>query len=87
MEKLQKIFREIFYILLIAPVLFLLVNKWPYLLIGSVLISILMGLVFFVKKRVITSFHSELLIILGMIYIYFIKLFCLGSAPFKFSVF
>ncbi|MBA7573008.1 hypothetical protein ES708_14797 [subsurface metagenome] len=72
MLKLQQIFKEIFYILLGAPVLFVLVNKWPYLLVGSVLISILIGIVFFIKKRSVTSFHSELLTILGVIYVYFI---------------
>ena len=57
MVKLQKIFKEIFYILLVVPVLFLLVNKWSYLLVGSVLISIFLGFIYFIKKRSITSFH------------------------------
>ncbi len=81
MLKLQKIFKEIFYILLVAPVLFLLVNKWPYLLVGSVLISILIGFIFFVKKRSVTSFHSELLAILGVIYVYLILNYFVSGQP------
>ncbi|HEY0089774.1 MAG TPA: O-antigen ligase family protein [Candidatus Lokiarchaeia archaeon] len=81
MVKLQKIFKEIFYILLVAPVLFLLVNKWPYLLVGSVLISILIGFIFFIKKRSVTSFHSELLAILGVIYVYFILSYFVSGQP------
>ena len=72
MLKLQKIFTEIFYILLIAPVLFLLINRYPYFLIASVLFSIFIGVLFFINKRAVTSFHSEILAILMIIYIYFI---------------
>lgn len=81
MLKLQQIFKEIFYILLVAPVLFLLVNKWPYLLVGSVLISILIGFIFFIKKRSVTTFHSELLAILGVIYVYFILSYFVSGQP------
>lgn len=81
MSKLQKIFKEIFYILLVAPVLFLLVNKLPYLLVGSVLISILIGVIFFIKKRSVTSFHSELLAILGIIYVYLILSYFVSGQP------
>ena len=81
MLKLQQIFKEIFYILLVAPVLFLLVNKWPYLLVGSVLISILIGLIIFIKKRSVTSFHSELLAILGVIYVYLILSYFVSGQP------
>jgi len=70
-ERFTLIIKEISYILLIAPVLFLLVNKYPYLLVISVLISILIGIIFFIKKRAIISLHSELLAILLIIYIYF----------------
>jgi O-antigen ligase len=81
MLKLQKISKEVFYILLVVPVLFLLVNKWPYLLVGSVLISIFLGLIFFIKKRSITSFHSELVAVLGVIYVYFILNYFISSQP------
>ncbi len=81
MLKLQQIFNEIFYVLLVAPVLFLLVNKWPYLLVGSVLISILIGFIFFIKKRSVTSFHSELLAILGVIYVYLFLSYFVSGQP------
>lgn len=67
--------------LLVAPVLFLLVNKLPYLLVGSVLISILIGFIFFIKKRSVTSFHSELLAILGIIYVYLILSYFVSGQP------
>jgi len=81
MLKSQKVFKEILYILLAAPVLFLLVNKWPYLLVGSVLISILIGLIFFIKKRSITSFHSELIAVLAVIYVYLILSYFISGQP------
>src|SRR4030043_53076 len=58
MVKPQKIFKEIFYILLAAPVLFLLVNKWPYLLVGSVIISILIGFIFFIFSISFSDFKK-----------------------------
>ena len=70
-KRFTLIIKEISYILLIAPVLFLLVNKYPYLLVISVLISILIGIIFFIKKRAIISLHSELLVLLLIIYTYF----------------
>src|SRR4030066_2474734 len=70
-ERFTLIIKEVSCILLIAPVLFLLVNKYPYLLVISVLISILTGIIFFVKKRAIISLHSELLALLLIIYTYF----------------
>jgi len=81
MLKLKQITKEIFYILLVAPVLFLLVNQWPYLLVGSVLLSILIGFIFFIKKRSVTSFHSELLAILGVIYVYLILSYFVSGQP------
>jgi len=83
MLKLQQIFKEVFYILLVAPVLFLLANKCPYLLVGSVLISILIGLFFFIKKRSVTAFHSELLAILGVIYVYLFLSYFVSGQPFS----
>jgi len=72
MRKISFILNEILYILLVFPVLFLLVNKFPYLLIFSVVISVFIGILFFVSKRSITSFHTEILGILLIIYIYII---------------
>ncbi len=82
-EKFTIIFKEISYILLVAPVLFLLVNKYPYLLVISVLISILIGIIFFIKKRAIISLHSELLAILLIIYIYFIFSYFVSGQSFS----
>jgi O-antigen ligase len=81
MLKLQKISKEIFYILLVAPVLFLLVNQWPYLLVGSVLISILIGFIFFIKKRAVTSFHAELLAVLAVIFVYLFLSYFVSGQP------
>ena len=72
MRKVSFILNEILYILLVFPVLFLLVNKFPYLLIFSVSISVLIGVLLFLSKRSITSFHTEILGILLIIYIYII---------------
>lgn len=81
MLKLQQISKEIFYLLLAAPVLFLLVNKWPYLLVGSVLVSISMGFTFFLKKKSVTAFHSDLLAILGVIYVYLFLSYFVSGQP------
>lgn len=71
-QKLNNISRQILYFLVVSPVLFLLVNKWPYLLVLSVLASLLIGILFFFTKRSITTFHVEIIGILLIIYIYFI---------------
>src|SRR4030065_314657 len=70
-KRVTLIIKEISYILLIAPVLFLLVNKYPYLLVISVLISMLIGIIYFINKRAVISLHSELLALLLIIYTYF----------------
>jgi len=82
-ERFTLIIKEISYILLIAPVLFLLVNKYPYLLVISVLISILIGIIFFIKERAIISLHSELLAILLIIYIYFMFSYFVSGQSFS----
>jgi len=71
-EKLKKISNEILYILLALPALFLLVNKYPYLLVGSVILSVVIGLGLFIRKRTITNLHSELVAILLIIFIYLV---------------
>ena len=71
-EKVKKISIEFVYILLVIPVLFLLVNQYPYLLIGSVIISITISLIFFMRKRAVTNQHSELSAILLIIFVYLI---------------
>lgn len=71
-EKLKKISNEILYILLALPAMFLLVNKYPYLLVGSVILSVIIGLGFFIRKRAITNLHSELAAILLIIFTYLV---------------
>lgn len=73
MRKLSFIYKELFYILLALPVLFLLVNRYPYFLVLTVLISVFLGFLFFACKRFITNSHNEILGILLVIYIYFIS--------------
>ena len=67
---LNNISQKALYLLVISPTLFLLVNKWPYLLVSSVIISALAGLLFFATKNSVTTFHSGLLAILIIIYAY-----------------
>ena len=64
--------QKLFYILLASPVLFLLVNRYPYFLILSMLVVIFLSLIFFLSKRKITSYHYPLLLLLSLIYAYFI---------------
>ena len=71
-QRSKKILLEFSYILLVLPVLFLLVNRYPYLLIASVLLSIVTGLVYFIRIKAITDYHSEFLAILLIIFIYLI---------------
>lgn len=72
MKKQTLILNEIFYILLVLPALFLLVNIYPYFLVGSVILSVILGIIFFISRRSITSFHKEILGILLITFIYFI---------------
>ena len=63
---------KIFYFVLASPALFLLVNKYPYFLVLSIIIVIFLGLIFFLNSRKITSYHYPVLLVLTLIYIYFI---------------
>jgi O-antigen ligase len=65
-------FSKVLYFLMVSPVIFLLVNRYPYMLVGAVLISIIIGLLFFFKRKAITTFHLELTGILLIIYTYLI---------------
>jgi len=59
-------------ILVALPALFLLVNNYPYLMILSILLVLLMGIIFLLSKPLITNTHKIILLILFVIYIYFI---------------
>jgi O-antigen ligase len=67
--------KNLLYILFVSPALFLLVNRMPYLLILSVMISLVLAVVFFFIKKSITSYHIEVLAILLITYVYFILSF------------
>lgn len=59
-------------ILIALPALFLLVNNYPYLMVLSILLILLIGIIFFLSKPLITSINKVVLFILLVIYIYFI---------------
>jgi len=63
---------KIFYFVLASPALFLLVNKYPYFLVLSIIIVVFLGLIFFLYSRKITSYHYPVLLVLTLIYIYII---------------
>jgi len=63
---------KILYILLIIPIIFLLSNNYPYLLIVSVTLAIVIGLIFFLNKNEIINDAKYPLILIIIIYLYFI---------------
>jgi len=66
------VFEKILYFLIVLPSLFLLVNNYPYLLIFSILIVAFLGLIFFLYKKEVASYHKGILGVLIIIYTYFI---------------
>jgi len=79
MDSIQKFFKKsdfsirLFLNVLVAlPALFLLVNNYPYLMISSILLIILIGIIFFLSKPLIIIQDKSVLSILIIIYIYFI---------------
>jgi len=71
--------KKILYFLIASPGLFLLVNLYPYLAITSFLLILVMGVISLFYKKAITSYHSEVLSILVIIYIYFILSYFLSN--------
>ncbi len=69
-KKIDIKFEWMLYVLLILPVAFLLINKFPYFLVLSVSVSVLLGLLFFLIKRSITIYHKDILGLLCIIYSY-----------------
>ena len=65
-------FEKILYFILASPALFLLVNKYPYFQVLSILIIVFLGLIFFLYSRKVTSYHYPILLVLILIYAYFI---------------
>jgi len=66
------ILKKSLYLLMLSPVLFLLVNKWPYLLVLSVIFSMFTGILFFISRTSITNFHTETAGTLLILYVYLI---------------
>lgn len=74
-EKSDLLFKKILYLLLPLPVLFLLTNNYPYLLILSVILIMSLSFLSFLLNWKITKFHSVILYVLLIIYCYFIVSF------------
>ena len=81
-NKYKNILITILYLVLVTPALFLLINKYPKFLVITFLLVMLISLIFFLKKRVITSYHSKILGLLLIIYLYFIFSFLLSNQRF-----
>lgn len=60
--------KKVIFFLLASPTLFLLVNRYPFLLITAVLVSVFLGAIFFLYKKQITPYHLSLLGILLILY-------------------
>ncbi|MDD5660087.1 MAG: hypothetical protein PHR39_08790, partial [Actinomycetota bacterium] len=78
----RKVLVSILYLVLASPALFLLVNNYPKFLVISFLFVILISMIFFLKKRVITSYHAKILSLLLIIYFYLIFSFLLSNQKF-----
>jgi len=67
----DSVFKKILYILIILPGLALLINEYSLVGIVSFIIILLLGFIFLLIKKSITSYHFEIVLILSIIYIYF----------------
>lgn len=74
-EKSDLLFKTILYLLLPLPVLFLLTNNYPYLLILSVILIVSLSFLSFLLNWKIAKFHSVILYVLLIIFCYFIVSF------------
>jgi O-antigen ligase len=63
---------NILYILVVIPIVFLLANRYPYLLITSILLVIVVGLIFFLNKKIIIKEVKPILVLMTFIFAYFI---------------
>jgi len=68
----KDLFGKFIYFLLASSGLFLLVNKYPYFGILSILVLLFLGTLFLFYKGLVTSVHLSVIGILLVIYIYFI---------------
>ena len=74
-EKSDLLFKTILYLLIPLPVLFLLTNNYPYLLVLSVILVVSLSFLSFMLNWKITKFHSVILYALLVIFCYFIVSF------------
>ncbi len=79
----KDLFSKLIYFLLASSALFLLVNKYPYFSIFSILILVFLGALFLFYKGSITSVHLSALGILLIIYIYFILSYFVTNQTFS----
>jgi O-antigen ligase len=77
----RNLFMEFLYFLLASSGLFLLVNKYPYFGVLSILIPLFLGIIFLFYRGSITSVHSRVIGILLIIYIYFILSYFISNQP------
>ncbi len=80
---MKNIKNNILYFLMVLPAGFVLVNKFPYLLIASVFISIIIGFVFYIKKPFIVYGQNEILFLLIIVFTYFILSYFISGQNFK----
>ena len=73
--------KNLIYVLIASPGLFLLVNKFQYFTILSIFIVLLLGIVFLILKGTITYHHQDILAVLAIIYIYFLLSYFLSNQP------
>ena len=78
----KKLLAGILYLILAAPALFLLINNYPKFLVISFLAVILISIIFFLIRKVITSYHAKILGLLLILYLYFIFSFLLSNQKF-----
>jgi O-antigen ligase len=77
----RNLFIEFIYFLIASSGLFLLINKYPYFGILSVLIPLFLGIIFLFYRGSITSVHSKVIGILVIIYIYFALSYFISNQP------
>jgi len=65
--------------IIILPSAFLLINLKPYLMVLSVFISLLIAIIFFTFKPVITYYHKYVLSFLSLVYVYLILSYFLSN--------
>ena len=68
----NRVFTNIIYLVIASSGLFLLTNRYPLLAVSSFLALFFLGIIFLFYKGTITSYHSEIIGLLAIIYLYLI---------------